>query len=476
MIWSISWKNVWRNKVRSLIVIVAFTVGIFGGVYMVAFFYGMMNSRIDMAIGNESSHIQIHHPLYLDNNELKYTIGGTPGIVAGIEQMPEVKAVSPRIKVLGMASTSGNASGIIINGVDIDREREVSGIAGSIARNGGSFFETRGRKPVVIGEKLAKTLKLTYYELGEEDLQLLAERKNLRGILPLLDSLKGRSFRTEAGFDHALAGLVGETDAKRISYRVKEAALKYRLKRKIVLSFQALDGDIAYDAFRVVGVYKTGNTAFDGMNLFVRDSDIAPVAAMGTGHSNQIAILLNSVNDDHIVADRLSEMLPDLDVQTWDSIMPEAGMYSEAMNYYLFIFLVIILLALGFGIVNTMLMAVLERVKELGMLMAIGMNKKRVFWMIMLETIFLGLTGAMAGTVLCYLLVWYTGNTGVDLSALYQEGFEAIGFSAQVYPAIGAESFLQILFLVILTGILASIYPARKALSLNPADALRVDM
>ncbi len=476
MIWSISWKNVWRNKVRSMIVIVAFTIGIFGGVYMVAFFYGMMNSRIEMAIGNESSHIQIHHPSYLENNELKYTIDDTPGVLAKIDQIPGVKAASSRIKVLGMASTSGNASGVIINGVDTGRERQVSGIAESIVKNGGGFFEGKNRKPVVIGEKLAKTLKLTYYELQPEDLEGLAERKNLRGVLPLLDTLQGRSFRTEADFEHALAGLVGDKEADRISYRVKEVAIKYRLKHKIVLSFQALDGNIAYDAFRVVGVYRSGNSAFDGMNLFVRNTDISPAAAMRADQSNQIAILLNSVNDDDLVAERIKEILPDMDVQTWDTIMPEAGMYSEAMNYYLFIFLTIILLALGFGIVNTMLMAVLERVKELGMLMAIGMNRKRVFRMIMLETVFLGLTGAMAGTLLCYVLVWYTGKTGVDLSALYKEGFEAIGFSAKVYPAIGAESFLQILFLVILTGILASIYPARKALKLNPADALRIDM
>jgi ABC-type antimicrobial peptide transport system permease subunit len=108
--------------------------------------------------------------------------------------------------------------------------------------------------------------------------------------------------------------------------------------------------------------------------------------------------------------------------------------------------------------------------------MAIGMNRKRVFFMIMLETIFLGLTGAMAGTAICYLLVWYTGNTGIDLSSLYQEGLEAFGFSAKVYPTIGFDSFIQVLMLVVLTGILASIYPARKALKLNPAEALRVDM
>ena len=76
----------------------------------------------------------------------------------------------------------------------------------------------------------------------------------------------------------------------------------------------------------------------------------------------------------------------------------------------------------------------------------------------------------------CYVLIWYTGSTGVDLSALYQEGLEAFGFCPKVYPTIGWDSFFQILFLVILTGILASIYPARKALKLNPAEALRVDM
>jgi len=162
--------------------------------------------------------------------------------------------------------------------------------------------------------------------------------------------------------------------------------------------------------------------------------------------------------------------------KTWDEIMPEAGLYSKTMNFYLLIFMVIILLALGFGIVNTMLMAVLERVKELGMLMAIGMNRKRVFSMIMLETVFLSLIGAVIGMVITYLVILTTGQTGIDLSALYQEGFEAIGFSAHIFPKLSWDSFLQLTLLVILTGILASIYPAKKALKLNPSEALRIDM
>jgi ABC-type lipoprotein release transport system permease subunit len=375
-----------------------------------------------------------------------------------------------------MASTSGNASGVMINGIQIDRERQVTGIAEAIIPGGGSFFEEDGRKPIVIGEKLAKTLKLSYYKLTVEDREALAERKKLRRILPLVDSLVDKQYRTESDFDKALVEFLGKTEAENASFHIKAAAIKYRLKRKIVLSFQSLDGHIAYDAFRVVGVYKTGNSAFDGMNLFVRMSDIAPVANLERGQVNQMAILLSSVEHDDQVAAQVREIMPGKDVQTWDEIMPEAGMYASAMDYYLFIFMIIILLALGFGIVNTMLMAVLERIKELGMLMAIGMNKKRVFSMIMLETVFLGLTGAIVGMALSYGLVWYTGRTGLDLTSLYQEGFEAMGFTPMIYPTIAWQSFFQLILMVVLTGILASIYPARKAIKLNPSEALRIDM
>jgi ABC-type lipoprotein release transport system permease subunit len=476
MIWSISWKNVWRNKIRSLVVIVAFTLGIFGGVYIVAVFVGMIDSRVKLAIGNEASHIQVHHPSYLANNEPKYTIDDYQQYLEQIEKIPEVEGISPRIKILGMASTSGNASGVMINGVDPDRERQVTGIAESIIEGGGTFIGDNGRKPIVIGEKLAKTLKLTYYELTAEDLKRLSEKRNMRTVLPLLDSLTEQQFRTESDFENALAGLLGKSDANRFAFQIKSTAIKYRLKRRIVLSFQSLDGHIAYDAFRVVGVYKTGNSAFDGMNLFVRMDDIAPVANLGNGQVNQFAILLTSVEHDDMVTDKVKQIMPGMDVQTWDEIMPEAGMYTSAMNYYLLIFMIIILLALGFGIVNTMLMAVLERIKELGMLMAIGMNKKRVFSMIMLETVFLGMTGAVIGMAISYGLIWYTGKTGLDLTAMYQEGFEAMGFSPMIYPAIGWESFFQLILLVVLTGVLASIYPARKAIKLNPSEALRIDM
>ena len=476
MIWSIAWKNVWRNKIRSLVVIIAFVLGIFGAVYMVAFMFGMMDSRIQIAIGNETAHIQVHHPDFLENNELKYNMQLDESRLSEISAIPGVKGVSPRIKIMGMANTSGNASGVIINGVNIEDERLVSGISESIIKNGGSFFGEGRGKSIVIGEKLAKSLKLVYYRFEEEDILRMSENKKFRMLSGLLDSLKDVTFRSEFDFETAIAGILGEPEAKKHARSLKQEAIKYRLKRKIVLSFQSLDGNIAYDAFRVVGVYRTSNTGFDGMSVFVKNSDISNVASLPVDHYNELAILLSTAEVSDAVAGEVSRMMPEQEVQTWEQILPEAAMYSSAMDYFMFIFVVIALLALGFGIVNTMLMAVLERIKELGMLMAVGMNKRRVFRMIMLETVFLGLTGGSIGLVLSYLLILVTGSRGVDLTAFFQEGFEALGISAMVYPTIGPVELGEIIFLVIMTGFFASIYPARKALKLNPSEALRVDM
>jgi ABC-type antimicrobial peptide transport system permease subunit len=149
-------------------------------------------------------------------------------------------------------------------------------------------------------------------------------------------------------------------------------------------------------------------------------------------------------------------------------------MYTEYANFLGYIYVGIILLALAFGIINTMLMSVLERVKELGMLMAIGMNKTRVFSMIMLESVFLTLTGAAVGLIITYVVVQITGRTGINL-AMWAEGLEAIGYSAIVYPVVTAENYVVILVLVIITGIISAIWPARKALKLNPAEALRTE-
>ena len=174
------------------------------------------------------------------------------------------------------------------------------------------------------------------------------------------------------------------------------------------------------------------------------------------------------------VKETITGISPGNAVNSWKELAPDAAMMNDYMIMYYFIFIGIVLFALAFGIINTMMMTILERTRELGMLMAIGMNRKKVFSMIMLETIFLTMVGAIAGMLSGWAIVGALGNSGIHFST-WGEGFEAIGFAARVYPEITPSFFLIITIMVVFTAIISSIWPARKALKLIPVEALRTE-
>ena len=138
------------------------------------------------------------------------------------------------------------------------------------------------------------------------------------------------------------------------------------------------------------------------------------------------------------------------------------------------VFIIVILIALCFGIINTMLMVIMERIHELGMLMAIGMNRLKVFNMIMLETVFLSLTGGLTGLIVGYTAIIYFGKTGINLF-FWKDAFAEIGYSAVIYPATDPKTVGITTLLVILAGIISALYPAFKALKLNPSESIRTE-
>jgi len=144
------------------------------------------------------------------------------------------------------------------------------------------------------------------------------------------------------------------------------------------------------------------------------------------------------------------------------------------MDQYMYIFILIILLALCFGIINTMLMSVLDRTKEIGMLMAIGMNNRKIFIMIIIESVMLTFSGGILGIIVGSGVTKFFETTPIDVS-MFADGLEKYGFAAQIYTSLRVETIVTIAILVIVTGILSAIYPARKALKLNPAEATRTD-
>ena len=251
--------------------------------------------------------------------------------------------------------------------------------------------------------------------------------------------------------------------------------LKIKLKSKVVITLQDMQGNMTGAAFKVEGIFETSNTAFDENCVFVRSDDISRIMVMDPNSCHEIAVLLDNNEELDLADQTIQSELPGLDVKTWREIMPDVSLVESSFGLTMMIFIGVILLALLFGIINTMLMAVLERTKELGMLMAIGMNKFRVFMMILLETVMLSFVGGVCGIVLGWLLNLYFGVKGIDLGA-WSTAYKSMGFDTLVYTKLSWSISFEIAVMVIVTGIIAAIYPAMKALKLKPAEAVRVDM
>lgn len=473
MIWSIGWKNVWRNKARSLVVIVAVILGIFGGVMATGIMQGWIVQRLHDGIHNETSHIQIHHPDFINNEEIQYTIREYDTVACILDTTPEIIAWSPRVQLFAMMQSDWAATGTMLYGVDPVQEKLVSEIHLNIVE--GQYFDDDYRMPsMVISSKTAENLKLLNYQVTEEKLDSLLTMEFPKDLIKKVESIGKKRFRTEKDFRKALKNALGQKQFKEYGNTLVDLFSFYRIRSKVTVTLQNKDGRIVYATFRVRGIYKTHNSLFDGMSVFVRKDDLKAYTNLADNEVHEIAVLCTDKETGTRVAKRLSGLIPGNSVLSWRELTPELAMYTDFSNIMGLIYVGIILFALAFGIINTMLMSVLERVKELGMLMAVGMNKKRVFQMIMLESVFLTLTGALIGLVVSGITIEILSHTGINFG-VWAEGFEAIGYAAIVYPVVTTGNYISMLLLVIITGIIASVWPARKALKLNPVEALRTD-
>jgi len=474
MIWSIAWKNVWRNRKRSLIVIAAVMLGTTAGVFTTGLIIGWVNARIRAVIYTEVGHIKVHNPDYLNNEEIGNTIPQSDAICRYLEKRPEVKAFSKRIKLMAMASTSRGNTALMLQGIDIEKEKRVSEVYRQLVPGAGTYFETSGLYPIVISDKTAEQLRIKSYQLTTDKMDSLKLANVPQQVLHKLEPLENIRYNTRNLFVKAVKKRLTRKESARYGAGIVNRSEHYRLRSKIVCTLTDKNGEMVNQSFKVCGIFNTTNTMFDQTNAYVRQLDLAQLAGLGPGEYHEIGILLTEKADVNSFQHELLTNFPRISALNWLEMAPDAGLMANYMDLYYYIVMGFILFALAFGIINTMLMAVLERTKELGMLMAIGMNRKRVFSMIMLETIFLTMVGAVLGMGLGWLIIQITGHTGLDFSSI-GEGMEAMGWPAVVYPEITVSFFFGVTLLVIATGVLSSILPARKALSLKPVEAIRSD-
>jgi putative ABC transport system permease protein len=402
MLTNIAWRNIWRSRLRSLVVICSIVLGVWALTFALAFMNGFIDSYVKNAIQYEYSHLQIHHPEWKKETAFANYIPDAEELQSQIKQRPEVRAVSGRTILTGMVSSSALATGIQIIGVDPEAEAQVTRIDSALVE--GTFLKSGKRNPVVISEKLAKKLDL-------------------------------------------------------------------KLDSKLVLTFQDKDRNITAGAFRIAGIFNVPSEKLNMGGVFVRQQDLEQLYGE-EAKIHELAIVLQDGKRAEDLVTPIKQFSKNMEVETWKQLAPGMDLLEQQSSVNMIVLVLIIMIALAFGIINTQLMAVLERTPELGMLMAVGMNRRRVFTMIVMETAFMGLIGTAIGLLLGYSTLAYLGDSGINLGA-YSQGLDYFSLASLIFPTLSADEYINLAVSVFITAVIGAIYPAWMAIKLKPVVALR---
>lgn len=398
----ISWRNVWRNKLRSFVVIISVIFGLLGGIIIIAMSYGLNEERMNNAVETYLSHIQIHNKSFSEEYNIKHTIDNLEGIENAINNDSRVVSYSKRIILNGMLSNSNGSYGIQVKGVDPIEEVKVTNTYEKIIE--GEYFKSEKENTILVGKKLAERLNL-------------------------------------------------------------------KLKSKVVITFQDENYELTSLLYRVEGIFRSGNSRYDEANVFVKNVSITKNLPNFSGY-HEIPILLTDIElRNQVKNDLISKNSNNL-IEGWDDISKDLAYANEMLAAVLYIFMMIILSALSFGIVNTMLMAILERRKEIGMLMSIGMSRFKIFLMISFETMFLSIVALPIGLILSYSTVEYYSVVGIDLS-IVEAGLENFGVGTRLYFKVPNQEYFIVAIMVFVISIISSIFPSVRALKINPVEATK---
>lgn len=404
MIPKIAWRNIWRNRLRSLVVISAIIVGVWSGIFVISLSKAIENSRAKTQLENFTSHIQIHDEAFANDQKLNYVIQNENNIENVLKKNKAIVSYCKRYIISeAMLETTKGVTSLELIGINPKEERTVTKMYDKIID--GTYFSTNEKNQVIIGKRLANK-----YDLETGD--------------------------------------------------------------RMLIKFTNIHGTQVAKKFRISGIFETVDMQHDLRTVYAKNADLWNLLNIQPAY-HEIAILTNNHKEAQNISESLKkEIKAPNQVEYWGEVSPDLGYADEMMDSMLLIVMSIFMVGLLFGIINTMLMAVLERTRELGMLMSIGMNKIRVALMIMFETLFLALVGGPIGILLSYLTIQYFGKVGIDLS-IVGEGMNSFGSDSVIYPILETGSYPEVAVMVIITSLVASIFPARRALKLKPAEAVR---
>jgi ABC-type lipoprotein release transport system permease subunit len=404
MFFQLGWRNIWRNRRRTLVILTAVIIGVWSMIFLGALMRGMADQFVSNGIKTLTGHIQVHHPGYRDDPVVENSMADPTTVETALtELLPPDAQWTPRVRVDAVVSNARHSTGVTLVGIDPPREATISFIGEAITE--GRYLDSDDPYGIVVGQALAD------------------------------------KFET-------------------------------KLDRKLVLMTQDTEGEIASRAFRIVGVYRAEIEATEKQFVFVTIPVAQEMLKLQDGIS-EFAILLSLHEAADQVAGALRMELPaaEYEVNTWQEILPMVTAILKIYDFFIYIWFLVVFIAMGFGIVNTTLMAVFERIREFGLLKALGMKPRWIIQEVVIESIYLLILGMIIGNAVGFLSVLALSVKGIDLSS-FAAGTEYWGMSRVIYPAILGQDVIVANLVVFILGLVVSLYPAVKAARFTPIEAL----
>ena len=246
--------------------------------------------------------------------------------------------------------------------------------------------------------------------------------------------------------------------------------LETRLGWRIVIMSQDPDNDIVDRGFRVVGIFDTEMEATETSYVFTGLQSAQEFLKMGSQVS-ELAVLTDDYRHEQPIVDKLRDAAPDLEVLPWQEIDRYLATMLNVVEGFVWVWFIVVFIAMSFGLVNTLLMAVFERTREIGLIQALGMKPRLILLQVLIESFFLLSVGLVFGNLLSWLSI-IPIQDGWDISALGVEGLEYAGMSTMLYPVVQASDVILSNVVVIVLGLIASLYPAWRAARHVPVEAI----
>lgn len=397
----LSWRYLWRNYRRTLIMLAAISLGVWAMIFMTALMRGMVDQMIEDGIDALPGFIQIHNPAFRDDPSIENSIPPPGPELLEALTGPEAAAWTSRVRVPAMISSERNSRGVTLLGVDPAGEIALGFDPDSIVA--GRFLEGPDDSGLVVGRKLLERL---------------------------------------------------ETD----------------LGKRVVVMSQDPDNNIADRGFRIIGVYRGKLAALEEGFVYAGRTTVQSLLKLDRQVS-EIAVAGHDYRDVGPLHARVKKAAgPTVDVESWMELDTYLGLMLGVMDGFVLVWVIVIFLALSFGLVNTLMMAVFERVREIGLIQALGMKPSAILYQVLLESLMLLVLGLLIGNLLAIASIMPIRD-GLDLSVV-SEGMEMMGVSSVLYPALKLKDLVIANTVVILLGILTSLLPAWRASQYRPVEAI----